>query len=77
MSDVEWEAARWWRVIAPDGSVWCETSDETEARDSLRPGDVLQRAYKPVTAYQWRTVIQGELPPDAVRGQVGGWSIGL
>ena len=34
---------RWWRVIAPDGSLWCETSSEDEAREEMRPGDRLER----------------------------------
>lgn len=41
----EWETDRWWRVLAPDGSLWCETSDESEARDAMRPGDELQRLW--------------------------------
>jgi len=39
----EWTATGWWRVIAPDGSLWCETSDEQEARKSMRPGDALEQ----------------------------------
>ncbi|QSL99865.1 hypothetical protein SEA_AYOTOYA_2 [Gordonia phage Ayotoya] len=39
---------RWFQVIAPDGSVWCETSDEEEARDLVRPGDRLRRLYERV-----------------------------
>jgi hypothetical protein len=39
--DDGWIPGRWWRVVAPDGSVWCETSDEAEARESMRPGDRL------------------------------------
>lgn len=35
----------WWRVISPDGSLWCETSDEHEARDSMQPDDILQRLW--------------------------------
>lgn len=42
----EWEKTRWWRVISPSGSLWNETSDEQEARDSMREGDVLQRLYQ-------------------------------
>lgn len=53
---VEWEPGRWWRVVAPDGSVWCETSDEAEARESMRPGDLLWRSYRPATPPQWRPV---------------------
>ncbi len=39
----EWTATGWWRVIAPDGSLWCETSNEQEARASMRPGDALEQ----------------------------------
>ena len=49
-----WEATRWWRVTAPDGSVWCETSAESEAREALRPGDTLQRLWQR-PEYEWRT----------------------
>ena len=51
----EWVEGRWWRVIAPDGSLWCETSDEHEARRSIRHGDILQRLYKR-QQHEWRTV---------------------
>jgi len=34
---LSWHPTRWWRVILKDGgSVWCETSDEQEARDALK-----------------------------------------
>ena len=48
----EWGTGRWWRVIDPTkdwpASVWCETSDEEEARDALKtcPGGVLYRDYE-------------------------------
>jgi hypothetical protein len=48
--------ARWWRVIAPDGSLWCETSDEEEARKAVRPGDKLQRLFAAKTPTVWRDV---------------------
>lgn len=35
----DWEASCWWRVTAPDGSLWCETSNEQEARSRMREGD--------------------------------------
>lgn len=41
----EYEPDRWWRVIAPDGSLWCETSVESEARERMRPEDTLERLY--------------------------------
>jgi hypothetical protein len=41
----EWYQTRWWRVIAPDGSLWCETSNGQEALDSKRDGDTLQALY--------------------------------
>lgn len=45
-SKYEMEPGRWWRVIAPDGSLWCETSDEQEARERKRKGDKLQRLWQ-------------------------------
>ena len=50
---------RWWRVTGPAGAardtVWCETSDEAEARRSVRPGDRLLRLYSATTAVAtWR-----------------------
>lgn len=44
---------RWWRVIGPDGRLWCETSDEDEAREAMRPGDQLQRLYR-AEIHEWR-----------------------
>lgn len=41
----DWQASRWWRVIAPDGLLWCETSDEQEARNLIREGDILEQLY--------------------------------
>jgi hypothetical protein len=51
--DVVWEPTRWWRVVDADGSLWCETSDESEARDAIRPGDKLQRLWA-VAQQEWR-----------------------
>ncbi|MGD9622233.1 hypothetical protein [Mycolicibacterium sp.] len=53
MKDDGWERDRWWRVIAPDGSLWCETSDEEEARERVRPGDRLETLWRR-TEYDWR-----------------------
>lgn len=47
------QPGRWWRVIAPDGSLWCETSFENEARSNTRPGDKLQRIWTCVES-EWR-----------------------
>lgn len=41
--ELAWGPGRWWQVLAPDGSLWCGTSDEQEARAAMRPGDRLQR----------------------------------
>lgn len=49
-----WEPGRWWRVVyrsAEDGKLrlWCETSNEQEARDALKTcpdGGLLQRSYE-------------------------------
>lgn len=48
-------ASRWWRVVGPTGSVWCETSSESEARAAMRPGDLLQRFWV-ITGSEWRDV---------------------
>lgn len=49
----QWYEGRWWRVIGPDGELWCETSDGDEARESMRPGDTLQRIWER-EEQQWR-----------------------
>jgi hypothetical protein len=49
----EWEATGWWRVVAPDGSIWCETSDYSEALEVMRPGDKLERHWRR-TEEEWR-----------------------
>lgn len=49
------EPGRWWRVIAPDGYVLCETSDEDEARASLLPGYRLERQWRAEVS-EWREV---------------------
>lgn len=43
--EFDWQPGRWWSVWAPDGSLWCETSNEQEARDAMRPGDRLFRQW--------------------------------
>jgi hypothetical protein len=50
-----WEPGRWWRVVAADGSVWCETSDEAEAFGAVRPGDKLWRQWVQRSS-EWRVV---------------------
>ena len=55
---------RWWRVIAPDGSLWCETSSEDEAREEMRPGDRLER--------WWEMHVPGRWVPELTQpGEVG------
>lgn len=44
---------RWWRVLSADGELWCETSDEDEAREAMRSGDRLQRIYE-TRLDEWR-----------------------
>lgn len=46
LTDAEWEPFVWWRVLAADGSLWCETSDEREARESMRPGHTLWKLWR-------------------------------
>ena len=59
MSEPTWEPGRWWRVIGPEGELWCETSNEEEAREAARPGDRLERLWR-AEATEWRPV--GEQP---------------
>jgi len=49
----EFQAGRWWKVLGPDGELWCETSNEREAREALRPGDKLHRLYEAEKS-EWR-----------------------
>ena len=53
---MSWQPSRWWRVLdqSPEG-IWCETSDEDEARAKMRPGDVLQRLFRKEET-EWRDV---------------------
>lgn len=41
---IRWQPGRWWRVMR-DGQLWCETSNEQEARESMRAGDRLERLW--------------------------------
>ena len=53
----EFEPGRWWRVTYA-GGVWCETSDERQAREALTAcpsAGPLQRLYSR-TQSQWRDV---------------------
>lgn len=63
----DYQPGRWWRVTAPDGSLWCETSDEDEARQALRPGDTLERLFV-LTRSEWRPVSEAADPPPADDG---------
>jgi len=51
------EPGRWWRCTDADGSLWCESSNETEVRESARPGDSIWRmwVYSAATP-EWREV---------------------
>lgn len=53
----EYTPTKWWKVVAPNGKIWCETSSEEEARSSMRPGDTLCRLFEKVE-YQreWRPI---------------------
>lgn len=52
LADDDFVPGRWWRVMR-EGRLWCETSDEAEARRKMEPGDVLQRLYTFYTD-EWR-----------------------
>ena len=51
---VTWAPTRWWRAVGADGELWCESSDEAEVRDSMRPGDTLQRLWETEPIREWR-----------------------
>jgi hypothetical protein len=46
-----------WRAVAPDGTTWCEASDEHEVWSRSRPGDILEQ--------QWIGTVSRWLPADA------------
>lgn len=50
----EWTATRWWRAVAPDGTLWLESSNEREVRERARPDDTIQRLYETVPQPEWR-----------------------
>jgi hypothetical protein len=52
---LDWKPGRWWRVVAPDDGVRCETSDLDEAIASMRPGDLLQNLWQR-REQEWREV---------------------
>lgn len=61
---------RWWRVLSVDGDLWCETSDEAEAREKLAelegPGS-LWRLY--VTRSEtWREVAAADVTEETCTG---------
>lgn len=56
LTDAEFEPGRWWRVLAADDSLWCETSDEAEARSVMREGDRLERLWDAKPQSRWRQV---------------------
>jgi hypothetical protein len=51
----KWYLTRWWRVIAPDGSLWAESSDSQEMLEAMRPGDRLQQLWAREDK-EWRDV---------------------
>ena len=38
----------WCRIVDINGATWCETSIESEARASMRPGDTLWYLYEKI-----------------------------
>lgn len=54
----EMKPGRWWRVLLADGSLWCETSDEEEARAAFTaaPGRLptIERQWYRSEEYEWR-----------------------
>lgn len=50
----EWEPGRWYRAVAPDGSLWLETSNPKEVHERARPGDRLERLWHTTEQNEWR-----------------------
>jgi hypothetical protein len=50
-----YKPTKWWQVLDETGKLWCETSNEKEARDAMKPGHTLLRLYEKVQV-QWRRV---------------------
>jgi hypothetical protein len=48
-----WQPTRWWRALGADGELWCESSDEQEVREAVRPGDRVEHLWSR-TEYDWR-----------------------
>lgn len=64
----DWQPTRWWRVIARDGSLWCESSDKGECQSKMRPDDTLQQLWERVEKRElWYTA-----PPEQPYGP-GAW----
>lgn len=59
MSAEGWYQTRWWRVLGPDGEIWCETSNKIDAKERMRPGD---RLYELWRREQEAWVLEGERP---------------
>lgn len=53
LSEGNWSETGWWRVLAPNGSIWCETSIQSEAIERMRPGDRLFQLYEKKST-QWK-----------------------
>lgn len=51
----EFTKTRWWRVIDPEGKLWCETSSKREAHQHARRGDRIERLWS-AEMFQWREV---------------------
>ena len=54
--DPSWTPGRWVQVTSADGSLWCETSDEEEAREMVRPGDSIKRQFLSPQYSEWRDI---------------------
>lgn len=59
LAEGNWVATGWWLVVAPDGSIWCETSDQSEAMERKREGDKLFHLYEKKST-QWKHINTNE-----------------
>jgi hypothetical protein len=54
LEESDWTPGRWFRITAPDGALWMETSSESEARaEAKRTGWKLERQFEAHFA-EWR-----------------------
>lgn len=50
-----WEPTRWYRVMSPNGRVWCESSDPVEVAEAAAEiGEPVERMWREIPRCEWR-----------------------